>query len=264
MPAQRRRDRTVAWLAGIVALVVGAAVPISIVLALAEDPLELRVFTTGDALSTLIVDGDVRVLVINSDDREATSAALGTMARPWEPRPRVLIAPAEDRAATGLWEALARSEPDAVIIAGLPGADPIWSAIEDECVARGIELRFVAGTLDIATEHLEVSIFGQTPDAKEGSSVVVRHEGVNMLLSLLGTGVRVEAQVVVGSAPSPDNGVAVLVTTHPVATDVEYAQIIVSEREIIHMRLDGRRVRIEGGTLMYQPHDPPVEEDDQE
>jgi hypothetical protein len=118
--------------------------------------------------------------------------------------------------------------------------------------------------LPVATEHLEISIVGQTPDTDEGASVVVRHAGVNIQLLLIGQGADVEAQVLVAASPTSGSRAELMVTTGPIDAEMAVAQILVGEREIIHMRLDGQRVRIEGGTLVYRPDATPMGVDEQQ
>ncbi|MEX1158369.1 MAG: hypothetical protein WEC79_05505, partial [Thermomicrobiales bacterium] len=136
-PTVRRHE----WLLAGVAALLAFVVPMSVVGWLADPDPELRVLETSGRLSTLIVDGDARILVINTGDREAAGAFLGRIAQPWEGRPETVVAPADDDAAIGLWEALQRLEPASVVVAGIPGADPLWAAIDAECARRRIDLR---------------------------------------------------------------------------------------------------------------------------
>jgi hypothetical protein len=255
----RRFGRVNPWFIGLGALVLGAVLPLALVAWWTDDPPELRVFVTAGELSGLIIDGNARVLVINSDDREVTAEALGIMARPWEPGPQILIAPADDRAATGLWEALARTDPSGVVIAGIPGAEPIWAAIEDACREREIDLRYVAGTLALDTEHLTITVFGPVPEGGGPAAVVVRHDGVNALIALGSDAPDIEAQVAIANTDPGIESISVLISAQAVALPTEVTQIIISEREIIHMRFEDARVRIQGGMLLAEPAAQPTE-----
>lgn len=264
MVRSRRFTRGFPWIVAVCALGLGAGLPLALVAWLTAEPAEMRIVATGNDLSALVVDGGARVLVINATDRELAGEALGIMARPWERGPNVLIAPADDRAATGLWESLTRTQPSNVIIVGIPGAASIWAAIEDVCRERDIDLRFVTGTLTFDTERLTVTVFGPQPGGEGPMAIVVRHEEVNAVLLLSSAAPAIEAQVAIANADPGIEGLSVLVSARAVAVGAGIRQLIAAEREIIHMRFEDAHVRIEGGTLLDEVVAQPTEAGEQE
>lgn len=245
----RRRE----WLlAGISAFVV-FLVPMTVVGWLAESHPEVRVLDTADTLSALIVDGDARVLVINTDNREAAGALLGRIAQPWEPRPTTIIAASDDDAAIGLWEALQRLEPATVVVAGIAGADPLWAAIDAECVRREIVLHYVSDRVLLSTERLELTVFGVPPGSDHGRGVVVRRDDANIVIALDDVPPSVDSHALVFNGDPPVSSTEVLVTSDDAPRTPLLHEILVDDRRVARLVLDDRSIRVFGGVLRSPP-----------
>lgn len=235
------------WVAGLLAGLLTFGMPFLLLEWLTDDPPVVRVARTGGQLSALVADGDTRVLVVNADDREELRAALGKFGRPWEPRPRLLIAPPDDAAAVGLWEALQTTDPERVVVTGVPGADPLWAAIERRCRDAGIELTWLTDRLVVDTARLRLTIFGTAPDTRAGSAVVVRRGGANVVLALDEREQRVAGQVLVTSAEEPRTTADVVVTSRSEPHELTRDEVVVG-RDVVELVLDAQRVRVFGGT----------------
>lgn len=242
--------RLLPWAALLFGMFLGAGVPWVFTAWRTNEPPEIRAFQVGDKPSALIVDDDSRLLLIQLDDREEAARAFGVMARPWEPRPQMLIAPANDRFAVGLWEALQHFDPAAVLVLGAAGADPLWAQIEHECRSRRIELRFVAGVLSFQTARLELTLLGTDADGEGATAVVVRRGAMNVLIAAGAPPPDVTAQLVIGDVVLDQAGQAALITTRPVSDGSHVRQVVMQEREIIHVKLDGEHVGVSGGVLL--------------
>lgn len=247
-----RRPRLRRLALGALGFLVGLVTPLALSSWLHTEPAEVRVFLQGRELGVLIVDGDARVLVIQTDDREELIASLGVMARPWEPAPRLLVAPADDGVAVALWEALLRLPVSRVVIAGLPGADPLWSQIETYCRAEGIELRYVAGLLSFQLSRTSISVFGLNAEGAGEQAVVVRSGAVNVLIPFGAAPASIAAQVVIANSAPDHPSAAVVISSKPVEIYPPKEGILVAGRAIIRVRFEGERVRIRGGARL--PH----------
>jgi hypothetical protein len=187
-------------------------VPLAAIDAASEDAPEVRVIAIRGRPTVLIADGDARVLILNTGDRERLRSALGRLGRPWEPDVQLLIAPADDDAAVGLWEALERSEPQQVIVTGLPGAAPLWQAIDNECRQRGITIRYLAGSVTVELGRLTLTVFG-AEEGNAGAGVVVRRGAANALIAFDTALPNVSAQVLVTGADADAARADLIVTT---------------------------------------------------
>lgn len=244
-PTIRRHE----WLlAGIAALVV-FIVPMTVVGWLDDPQPEIRVLETDARLSTLVIDDDVRILIINTDNREAAGAFLGRIAQPWEPKPQTIIAAASDEAAIGVWEALQRLDPSSVIIAGIPGADPLWSAIEAECTRRQVDLRYVADRAAIATDRLSLTIFGAPPEIDSGRGVVVRRGNASVLVALDAVPPRVEGQALIFNGDPAPATPDLLVTSDDRPRTPPQHELLVNDRRAARLVIEEDAVRVFGGVL---------------
>ena len=244
-PTIRRHE----WLlAGIAALIV-FIVPMTVVGWLDDPPPEVRVLETREWLSSLIVDDDARILIVNTYDREAAGAFLGRIAQPWERRPQTIVASSDDGAAIGVWEALQRLEPSTVVIAGIPGADPLWSAIEAECARRHIELRYVADRAVISTDRLNLTIFGASPEIKIGRGVVVRRGNVSVVIALDAVPPLVDAQaLIMYGDPAPATPDLLVTSDDSPRTPLQH-EVLVNDRRAARLVIDENAVRVFGGVL---------------
>ncbi len=236
------------FLAGIAALVV-FLVPMTVIGWLNDPEPEVRVLDTADTLSALVIDGDDRVLIINTDDREAAGAFLGRIAQPWEPRPMTIVAASDDDSAIGLWEALLRLEPATVVVAGVAGADPLWAAIDAECARRGIALRYVSGRVLISTDRLELTVFGTPPGTDRGRGVVVRHESISVLIALDGVPPAVDSHALVFNGEPPATMPDLLVTSDDAPRTPVLHEVLVDDRRAARLVLEEGAVRVFGGVL---------------
>ena len=248
-PAARPAIRRLEWLLAALAALVAFVVPLTVVGWLDKPEPEIRIIASPERLSTLIVDGDARILIVNTDDREGLGAMLGRIAQPWETRPATIIAPASDDIAIGLWEALQRLEPATVIVAGTPGADPLWAEIDAECARREISLTYVSDRASLATDRLTVTIFGALPDQPAARGVVVRRGDVNVAMAFDPVPPPVNAQaVIMNGDPSPLTP-DLLVTSDDNPRNPQRHELIVGNLRYVQLILEEDAVRAFGGIL---------------
>jgi hypothetical protein len=242
-----------AWFAGAVAAVLVFGIPYLTMAALSDDQPEVRVLATGGRLSALVIDDAARILILNAPDREEARAAPGRVARPWERRPTLIIAPADDAVAAGVWDVVQSTHPRSVVIAGIPGADPLWTTIEQTCAGRGIELRYVTGWATIATANLRLTVMAPEPEEPGAQLVVVRRSSTSVVIALDDAAPDVAGQVLVSSGPVPTGGVDLLISADGATVAGARAQLLVARRDVVRLVLDPARVRVQGGTLRIAP-----------
>jgi hypothetical protein len=245
-PGRRHAGRA-PWVAGILGALLAFSALLAVIAWLDDEPPQLRVSRTGGRLSTEIVDRDTRIFVVNSPDREDVRAALGRFTWPWQNGPQLLVAPPDREAAVGLWEALQRTDPARVIVAGVPGADPLWLEVERYCDEEGIELTFLTTSASLDTERLTITIIGSPPEYPSPSSVVVRYGGANVVIALDERQPATEGQVLVSSAESPRTSARVVVTSWSEPRAADRDEVVVERREVVEIVLDDGQLRIFGG-----------------
>jgi len=249
-PEIRRHD----WLlAGIVALV-AFIIPMTVVGWLNDPQPEIRVLETDEQPSTLIVDNDARILIINTSNREAAGAFLGRIAQPWEPQPQTIVATSSEDAAIGIWEVLQRLEPSSVVIAGIPGADPLWSAIEAECTRRQIDLRYISDRSTIATDRLNLTIFGTPPETETGRGIVVRRGHVSVVIALDTTPPQLDAQALIMTGDPAPATPDLQVTSDDSPRTPKHHEVLVKDLHAVRLLIDEDAVRVFGGVLRSPKH----------
>ena len=247
----RSRDWVVAGACAVIAF----SIPFLIITALAERHPEIRLVQTGDGISALIVDGRARVLVVNSNDRTHTRAALGRLARPWEPDFSTVISTAEDDAAPGLWEALEYPALRRVVIAGLPGSDPVWSWIETEARKREIEVHFAGEPISLSSENLQIEVQpGTTP---EMAYVSVTQGNVVVLVGLGALPPQIPAQTLVTHyGPGDIEQYPLTVMPASTASSLTPGTVLMGENSVVTLVLEEEQLRVRGGR--YIPADAAV------
>lgn len=232
------------WLVSCLAALVVFATPLLAAGALTKAAPEIRFIRTGESMSALVVTDQERLLIINSDDRGVTRSALGRLARPWEPATTTLLAPADDDAAIGLWEALRDPRIRQVIVVGVPGRDPIWSRIERECVQRGVEIEYV-----IMLSHVELTDATLTIEPT-GMTVSVRSRGTVVAIALTNQPPSLAANVAVVNdlATLPPEADLVLAASFP--NEVLKTPVVrVNDRETVRLVFQPMTVRVQGGSV---------------
>ncbi|MGH9175030.1 MAG: hypothetical protein ACRD1H_11775 [Vicinamibacterales bacterium] len=243
-PARRRT-----WVIVALAALMMFVVPMATIGWLADAEPEIRVMLAGRELSSLVIDGEQRILVINTADREAAGALLGRIAQPWEADPTTIVSGSEDLAAIGLWEALQRLEPRTVVVAGIPGADPLWAAIDAYCVQRRIELHYIAERANLATERLEITLFGELPESDSGSGLVIRRGDLNVVIALDEQPPDIDGQVLIHAGDPAPLIPDLFITSNVTPGPSRQHEVIVDERERVTLLIEEHRVRVFDGTL---------------
>lgn len=240
------------WLVAVACALLTFSTPLIVISAFEQPDPELRVMWTGDAFSALLVTDSTRVLIVNSTSRGDTRSMTGHIARPWEADATTLIAPADDRAAVGLWEAMRHPAIKQVIVVGLPGREAVWSEIEKESRLRDIELSYVSSASTVELDDLSVVIEPEVLaiDVRRGHSFVRLHLGT--------TRAQHQAHVsIVNTTPtatSTDAGVVIL-PSHRV-DGIERSLVSVAAREVVNLVLEPDAIRIRGGLYLHPELDP--------
>lgn len=237
-------SRSRLWLVSCLTAIVVFAVPLLVAGAVTESNPEIRLIRTGNSISALVVTDRERILIINSDERGATRSAIGLLARPWEPFTTTVLAPADDDAAIGLWEALRDPRIRQAIVVGTPGSDPIWSRIERDCAQRGVELEYVS-----SLSHVELTEAAVTIDPT-GMTVSVHSAGAVVAIALANPPVDLAANVAVVNdlATIPPAADLIVAPSFP-NESVETPVVRVNDREMVRLVFEPATIRIQGGSV---------------
>jgi hypothetical protein len=146
----------------------------------------MRIAATDRAVSTLIVDGENRVLILNANGPQDARSVIGTLSRPWEAKPSTVIVSADRGNVEALWEALQRLEPRQLIVAGAPGANPAWLAIERHCQESGINVSYLEFETEIPLAELKLTIVPPEQNSQQpaGSYVKIKYGTVTAAVEL--------------------------------------------------------------------------------
>lgn len=236
------------WLVGAGFALLMFALPLAIMNATASRDPELRIIMSGSHVTTLLVTDSSRTLITNSSDRGATRSAIGYLARPWEPKITTLVAPANDRAAIGLWEALRLPSVRQVVVVGLPGSDPIWSVIESECRERDIDLVYAGAPATTSIDALSLNIF--PPDADQSAYITVEHNGILMAIVLDNIIPQIVAHALVSNRRPESNSTAELLVLPSTQLHEQQENVVyVRESEVVTLRIKDNAVVVSNGRL---------------
>jgi hypothetical protein len=140
-------------------------------------------------------------------------------------------------------------DPAIVVVAGIPGADPLWAAIDAECARRQIDLRYVAGRATLSTQRLELTVFGSPPEAESGRGVVVRRGNANVVIALGAVPPPVHGQALIFNGDPESHAPELLVTSDNEPRTPLQHEVLVDDRRAVRLVLDTDSVRVLGGVL---------------
>jgi hypothetical protein len=235
-------------IAGSIAALVTVVAPLIVWSRQSNDEPEVRVLRTRDRATALIADGSARVLVVNSPDREAVRDAIGRASRPWEPLPHLLIAPSDDDAAVGLLEAVEHSRPKNVLVAGVPGADPVWARVAQLCRERAIPVQYVTTMATAETERLQITVLGADPEErKPARAAIVRRGETNLVVAFDAGPQPTPGQVLIANSISEDVTADMLITVDDTPRRFNRDQVLVGTGDLVRIALTATGVQITGG-----------------
>lgn len=240
------RDRRSLAIVGAVALVVAAVgVPVALWLTSPRQA-QLLIVNAGGRPSAMIEDGDSRVLILNTDDREEALSLAGRLSPVLASNPSVVIAPPGDKFAPALLAVVEQFRPAQVIVAGAPGAAPDWTVVEQACRRLGIGLRYTGEMVSFDGPALRVAVLG-TRDDEQAAAVVVRRGGVNLVIALTRGRVPAQGQILVTDAPEGAANVDLVIATNT-AGPPRRLEVVIERGDVVRVAIDPSAVRIYGGT----------------
>ena len=240
------RDRRFVAIAGAFALlIVAAGLPITFWL-MNLGGTQMLIVNVDDRPSAMIEDGDWRALVLNTRDREEAQALTSRLSRPMSPRPRVVIAPADDDIVPALLAVIEQLRPAQVIIAGVPGAGSGWTMVEQMSRRLGVDLRFSDGMMELDGATLRIAVIG-TQASGQAAAVVVRRGETSIVLALTAGRVSAPGQVLVTDKPRLGGDAALAIVTGSDGPP-ERLEVVVGRRDIVRVAMESTTVRIYGGT----------------
>lgn len=248
------KPNRVSILAGAAVALVVLLLPLTVLSMLDNPDPELRLLISANRSTALIVDRGTRILIVNETDRERARSLNGHLARPWEPRPQLLIAPADDAAAIGLLEAIRSGVPEKVLVAGVPGADPLWIAIEAECVARGIDLQYITVNASVSTSRLQIRVVAPEPEQIGDRLVIVQHGDTRVVVALDAAMPTQPAHVLVGSRTANASVLAdLIISADDLPRSSTVPEVIADPDETVTVAIAPSTIRVFGGALRV-PH----------
>lgn len=237
--------RSLALAGAVMVLVVAAGLPVVLWLTSPREA-QLLILNAGGRPSAMVEDGDSRVLILNTADREEALALSSRLSRALAPAPSVVVAPPDDDFAPALLAVVEHLRPAQVIVAGAPGAAPEWTAIEQAGRRLGVALRYTGGLVSFDGPTLRVAVIG-TRDDEQAAAVVVRRGGVSVVVALTAGRVPAPGQVLVTDAPAQGSGVDLVVTSDS-GGPARQLQVVVERDEVVRVAIERSSVRIYGGT----------------
>jgi hypothetical protein len=148
------------------------------------------------------------VLVVQAVERGTARGVAGKIARPWETPYQTIISPPDDKTAIGLLEAMRQPGIGQVIVAGLPGSDYAWSAVERDARDAGIQLTFVGVTNRLQLDRVSIDVVPPTEDTVAFLRI---ERDAAVIVMMLGTGsASTAAHATIGASQPRRSGVRYL------------------------------------------------------
>lgn len=243
-----RREFLVAVLAGLATF----AVPLAVLSWTAAPPPEIKIVSGSGRISAYVVNDELRLLALTAVDPREVQALLGRIRRPWQDGPAVLVlSAANDPEASGVWAALQLTDLDQVIVVGLPGAHPTWTAVERHCDAHAIQLDYVPERATVTLDGLLLVL--QAGDEDDGGdALLVRAGRLNIAIALDGKFPKGPAGVVISNGEpglrlKPD---ALLIRNEPLVQVVPgTTELALGRNGTATLLFDGTGVRVRGGDV---------------
>lgn len=240
------RDRRSLTIVALVALLVaGAGLPVALWLTRPRQA-QLLIVNAGGRPTTMIEDGDRRILILNTEDREEALSIVSRLSRALAPDPSIVVAPSDDRFAPALLAVVEQLRPDQVIVAGAPGAAAVWTAIEQTSRRLGVSLRYTGGMVSFDGPTLQVAVIG-AQGGDQAAAVVVRRGGANIVLTLSDGRAPASGQLLVTAEPSAVGNADLVITTR-VSGPPRRPEVVVERGEVVRVAIEPSAVRIYGGT----------------
>jgi hypothetical protein len=225
--------------------------PLAVLSWTAASPPEVKVVSNNGRLSAFIVSDGLRLLALTEVDPREVQWLLGNVRRPWEAGPSTLaVSAANDPRASGLWAALQQTDVKQVIVVGLPGADPTWTAVERHCEQHGIRLDYVAARATIDAEDMLLVLLHGDEQAG-GDSLLLRSGQLNIAIALDSSYPSDAAGIVIANGapsaevPQPDLLIRSEWLTQPLPQTTELA---LGRSGTVSLLLEDDRVRVRGGS----------------
>ncbi len=244
-PPLRRDWRSLAIVAAVALLVAAAGLPVALWLT-TPGQAQVLIVSAGGRPSAMIEDGDGRVLVLNTGDREEALALAGRLSPALAPDPGVVVAPAGDAFAPALLAVVEQLRPAQVIVAGAPGAAPEWTAIEQASRRLGVGLRYTGSLVTFEGPTLRIGVIG-TRDEEQAAAVVIRRGGVSLVLALSDGRAPASGQVLVTDGDI-DSSASDLTITTSVDGPPRQLEVVVERGDVVRVAIEPAAVRIYGGT----------------
>lgn len=242
-----RRELLVAVLAGLATL----SLPLAVLSWTASSPPEVAIVSGSGRISAFVVSDELRLLALTAVDPREVQALLGRIRRPWEAGPTVLVlSAANDPEASGVWAALQLTDMDQVIVVGLPGAHPTWTAVERHCDAHAIQLDYVPERATVALEGMLLVLQAAGEDG--GDALLVRAGRLNIAIALDGKFPKEPAGVVISNGEpglrlKPD---ALLIRSEQLIQPIPgTTELALGRNGTATLLLDGDGVRVRGGDV---------------
>ena len=136
-----------------------------------------------------------------------------------------------------------------VVVAGIPGADPLWAAIDAACADRGIELRYISQRATLATGRLDLTVFGTEVAGGGGRGVVVRRGDLSVIIALDRVPPAVDGQALIFDGDPAPATPDLLVTSDDGPRSPRQHELLVDDRRVVRLELGSDELRAYGGVL---------------
>lgn len=172
------------WLLGLTVASLVVLVPLTVIAWTSQPVLSLELIRTRSSFSGMIQSSDHRVMFSTAWSPADARSFYGDVTTPWDPRPASLIVPASDTVAAGTLELLERAKPRQLVVLGVPGASPDWTAVERTARANDVQLVWVTElvTFDVGQGRV-TGIAGEGGDGSV-ADLLVQGPGGTVIIKL--------------------------------------------------------------------------------
>lgn len=194
-----------------------------------------------------MVDDELRLLILNARGPQDARSVLGLLSQPWEAEPTAIIVGVDSNNVEALWEALQRTSPAQLIVAGAPGDDDRWLAVERYCREQGIRISYLEHATEIVLPALTLVTIPPVTNGDRSTTSYTRVESGQITIGIgLGGLPDVGRFHLTASAEPPDGTLRSDLHVFLSRNQDDGGSIGLSTGDRINVTVDSDRLRISG------------------
>lgn len=242
------------WYVGIISALVAFGLPLAVLSWQSSPTAEIRLALTEGGISGWVIAGNQRIAIINTADPAESRALPGRLSKPWEETPTIIVAPASNNAAPGVWEALQGADVQQLLVAGVPGSNPTWLEIERFTNANDIELTYVDRWSKFKLGRLVVAVVADNRDLGTAATIQLKRDETQVSLALSDASPSASGDLAITNGARPLLPADILLSTESIEGWHPSNLLLFNQREVVTIRFTDTGLDLDGARRAPNTH----------